>query len=352
MNGTCVKSFELTFCTKDFPPAAELESEVMLESSTAAPLPVECEELYFCASEKMNEQEAKKFARDIGKELADSLKPHLPIDSQSLQQQSKGWTAREKVFGVIAVVASLVAIYLGIFHGLQYIISAEVNRSLQPIISRLDRIEPQFDALGKRFDGLEKRMGEVEARALPAILSAPLPKDKQQRSEDLQQRSQAIEAATKQNLPIYPDTPSAAREFRIKLASLQPTGGTFWKAAGSIINYESFIAERSNLFIDANTVIKEGCAIGGQIGVGIVMGGFLIRDCRQQIDNGVLWENGTFRHMLIVYNGGELHLKNVDFEDCIFAVAFPQDPSLPVKRFAQSLLSAARIPASLRVTLG
>ena len=78
---------------------------------------------------------------------------------------------------------------------------------------------------------------------------------------------------------------------------------------------------------------------------------FAVSGCSQQID-GPFWEDGTFQHTIIVYKGGELHLKNVRFVDCLFIVSFPKGPPTPARTLAEQILSAKDVPFTFTLSTG
>ena len=138
--------------------------------------------------------------------------------------------------------------------------------------------------------------------------------------------------------------PESVAELRNKLAQVNSTSPEFWNAASNVISYQSLIAEKINLFPNAEKVRHKPCELihmepGAKLG-GVTISGMDI-GCMQQLDIGpdVIWKNITFENAIIVYNGGTLNLDNVTFKNCLFLVEFPPHPPPPTQKFGEAVLA-------------
>ncbi len=336
MPSTCVNVVPANHSHTDLTRSDDLHSEVVqiAESSTAVPLPPDCEELY---SGEMD-SETRKLLNELPEKIASGISNGLASGSQSApvrvsvpDTKVDNWEWFKRIGSVLAVVVVISGANL-------YVISSEINKALTAPSLTLVKLDTELT-------GFEQRLKQVEARSLPAILSAPLPKNEAQQSQDLERRAEALDSAIQQKLPTYPDTAPAVSGFRINLAALQPRGVAFWKAAAGAINYQTFLVRQLTPFDETSChVLPQNARVQDATIANSVFGG-----CEQQLDIGINWEGVTFNHSIIVYKGGELHLNNVTFEDCIFIVSFPENPPTPVQSFANYLLSAEKIPASLNI---
>ncbi len=286
----------------------------------------------------MNEQEAKKFAKEIGREF-----------SESFRSRSK-WTAREKVSAVVATLAACVAIYLGLFHGLQYVISSEMKTALEPVISRLDKFEP-------RLDGMEKRTDRIEARAIPAMLSAPFPKDSKQLEGALDDRRKILDIAAERKIEvsdIKSVTTSGMKVIDLAKSNMA-VSPLAWLTALAYLKYRSVLntqlappipgvpqslADKTANFAAPGhadgpiprlqaywgTEDKHQAAVMRKIGeedpnsqLKTVPYHLLLSDGAAVLD-GQHFKNVTLSNMRIIYRGGPVILENVVFSDCMFEV--------------------------------
>jgi hypothetical protein len=107
----------------------------------------------------------------------------------------------------------------------------------------------------------------------------------------------------------------------------------YWAAASAFINYRSFLAAVG--FPNPSTLPncqaiwapKEPPPMkpGDIVGMGAVT--FIQKDCIWPLDNPQPISDTTFIHCWIVYYGGEVKIRNVHFENCLFEFRLQKPPS-------------------------
>lgn len=147
----------------------------------------------------------------------------------------------------------------------------------------------------------------------------------------------------------------AVVELRKKLAQVKARNPDFWVAVSSVVNYQSLVAEKMNLFQNAEEVRKTACKFisvqpGAEIS-GIVENLTLI-GCGQQLDIGVEWKNVKFENAIIIYSGGPLRLENVTFKNCLFLTEFPKQPAPQTQKFGQALLASTGSLPNFTISTG
>jgi len=131
-----------------------------------------------------------------------------------------------------------------------------------------------------------------------------------------------------------------------RLAALSLTTPDSFRAASSLINYSSFIREKTGAFLGASAARARDCGFikidDGHTAVDhivVVFGGGAtnLNGCTVRLD-GLSIKNYTFVNAIVTFGGGMTRLENVRFINCLFAVSLPAQPSVQAKQFAQEIL--------------
>jgi hypothetical protein len=110
------------------------------------------------------------------------------------------------------------------------------------------------------------------------------------------------------------------------------------QAAAATIDYVSFQQKITNAFPNAEKIQSTPCQWFNAYQSDLTVSNTVLNGCGQQLDNNTKYENVTFRGSVIIYRGGQLHLKNVRFIDCLFVIDIPADQIPPVS--AKTFLAA------------
>jgi hypothetical protein len=185
----------------------------------------------------MTDEQLNKALRDIPGKIVEGLGKQLAIinnkpASTQAEKKADGWQWLVRVGGIIAILGGVAGVNL-------YIISSEISKSMGPIGNRLTTIET-------KFDGQEKRMDRIDGRALPAMLSAPLPKDEKSLTGALKERRETIENAVERGIHISdPQSVVTGGLEIIRLARANSSiSGIAWQTALAFARYRSSLNSR------------------------------------------------------------------------------------------------------------
>lgn len=267
----------------------------------------------------------------------DDLAKLLP--SQTGQDHAIRWYRNPLLLAIVGVIGSCLGAYL--------VAQWKVNQRRedvaleQRIDNRIDNlINPKLGSINENISKLREDIAYLKARVEDATPRKIVGFSKLPMNEvgaNLSDISKTISDARAKQI-ISP--PEAVIDLRNKLAQVQPRNAAFWAAFSSVISYQSLVAERTNIFPDAEKVRNKPCqTIGISPRLMIPFENVHLRGCGQKLDNGS-WKDSSFEDMIITYDGGPVRLENVTFKNCIFEVSFPKTPPPPAQKVAQALLSA------------
>jgi hypothetical protein len=282
----------------------------------------------------------------------DLQKVHQKIDDltkqfavQGSRSDSVPWYSRVLVPVIMAAICSGLASYwvarwqLGQTRddkNLDRRIEIQINDRLQPINEGIAKLREDMAYLRAKVEDATTRKIEYFSKLPSNDVQANLP-------EIIKTISYARE---KQIM----SPPESVIELRKKLAQVQPRNSPFWEAFSNVVSYQSQLAERMNIFPNAETVRNNPCT-AMKIGFGGKVSGVGFRGCSQKLD-GVSWKNSTFEDMIIFYDGGPVSLNNVTFKNCIFYVSFPEFPIPPAQKIGEALLSAGGLVPTFTISAG
>jgi hypothetical protein len=105
-------------------------------------------------------------------------------------------------------------------------------------------------------------------------------------------------------------------QIKRDLQSLPKTEPDYWVTLAALINYQSFVNQQKGLAPNPSAISKPCGYLSDSMVVGQTF-----ESCITVIDsNG--FQNVTFRNSVVIYNGGDVSLKNVRFENCLFELTF------------------------------
>jgi len=303
-----------------------------------------CEDEVVYSADVGYKQELEKARLKIG-----DLKRQL--SDQGSQGHVAHWYRNPLLLAIVGITGSGLVAYL--------VARWQVNQTRedaaldQRIDNRINNVvNPKFDSINENIAKLREDMAYLKAKVEDATTRkivgfSKLPKaDVQTNLADI---SKAINDARVRQI-ISP--PEAVIELRNKLAQVQPRNPAFWMAFSNVISYQSLIAERMNIFPNAEKVRNSPCQFIN-IGPGVRLSAedVHMHGCSQKLDGGS-WKDSSFEDMIIIYNGGPVHLENVTFKNCLFNVSFPEAPPPPAQRIGQALLSAVGLVATFTISVG
>jgi len=271
---------------------------------------------------------------------------------QGEPSESVAWVWTKRLAAALAALAVLTA-------GFLYLVRSELESGLSPI--RVD-----LATQGTKIDALEKQVGKLsdQVRGIPASILRGLTPEPQALGRispaELEQRfnqvSSFVQAALRKQVPMNPsDLTEVQKRLKEVLNSKLLPDSARTSGVSSLIHvsaYQSFNSElaagrRPNVFIGAYIEgAKEAIKFDSpETAASIVVIDSTFKATGQDI-TGVKWFNVRFVDCTIRYNGGDLYLSDVTFQNCRFE--FGRDAkSRHVYEFLERLSSG---PKTLLVT--
>jgi hypothetical protein len=191
----------------------------------------------------------------------------------------------------------------------------------------------------------EDRLKAIEAglNALnhPSPLQSFVNMDQTRLSRNL---SKVAEAAREAQQDGVLETIANLSEIQTKVASLpltQESSPAFW----SLINYASFVREKTSVFPNAAVVSATTCNLinignggGPRNSIVITLDGVKLRGCALTLD-GLSLKNSTISNAVVRYFGGALRLDNVRFVNCVFEAVVTVKTTQPAQSLARQILA-------------
>jgi hypothetical protein len=277
----------------------------------------------------------------------DDLANSLP--AQAIQSEKACWYRNPLLLGIAqAIVAGLVAYGVARWQVGQAREDADIDRRIENQVNA--KIQPINDAISKLREDVAYLRAKVEdATKRKVVRFSKMPASEVE--ANLADISRTIRDARDEQI-IPP--PEAIVELRNKLAQVQTRNPEFWVAFSNVISFQSLVAERLNIFPNAEQARNNPCQSLITVAPGVkgaFVKGITIESCSQELDGGS-WEDCTFQDTIVVYRGGPVHLKNVTFKNCIFDVSFPKVPSPPAQKIGQALLVATGLVPTFTISAG
>jgi hypothetical protein len=140
------------------------------------------------------------------------------------------------------------------------------------------------------------------------------------------------------------DTVENVAKIQQKLANTPLTTPDSIRATASIINYSSFVREKTGAFPDATSVRAKPCQhvmIGDGVSpvnqILINMTNVEFRGCLVRLD-GLSITRGVISNAIVLYDGGPVRLNNVKFINCLFEFRLPANYTPRAASFAKEIL--------------
>lgn len=151
----------------------------------------------------------------------------------------KVWVWIPRIGGILAILVALAA-------GLRYVISAELDSKLNPIAQRIDRdvadVKGQITGLSAKIEDMDRRQDRLEIRAIPALLTAPLPKSAELLKADLEEKEELAVAAKKNHISVDPKEIANTGKKILEVGSTNPDlTEVSWQTLGAFLDYRSFL---------------------------------------------------------------------------------------------------------------
>jgi len=271
---------------------------------------------------------------------------------QGEPSESVAWVWIKRVGATLAILTALIAVFL-------HLVRSELESGLSPI--RVD-----LATQGTKIDALEKQVGKLsdQVRGIPAsILRGLTPEPRTlgrvspaELEQSFNQVSSFVQAALRKQVPTSQSDLTEVEE-RLKevlnsklLPDSARTSGVsslIHVSAYQSLNSQLAAGRRPNVFIGAYVErAKEAIKFDSpETAASIVVIDSTFKATRQDI-TGVKWFNVKFVDCTITYNGGDLYLSDVTFQNCRFE--FGRDArSRHVYEFLERLSSR---PKTLLVT--
>jgi hypothetical protein len=311
------------------------------------PLPIDCGEVYSdgrgCS---VNEHEAKKFAKEIGTALSDSLRPVLQgLSPQSVQAQENAqthssWLSRltwwQTLLGVIIAIGTIVGgVSVASYEIVKHVVSDELTHAFeQPNRDFASLRDRDVGGIRRDLDNMTGNVNRLQDWQTKVIFSGRTEGASRFTPEDIKT---AAKQAVDRRISIPIDQVERASTSLLQ-GEITPAK---WDAVTELANLRSFVnstLSEANRNI-VNTIRAEDLKnhpgprpvpfVPGKwtlmLGPGsMVIGASPIEDAffreRPGAEPMTLYGNVIFRNMHIRYDGGILTLINVFFDNCTFEI--------------------------------
>jgi hypothetical protein len=227
-------------------------------------------------------------------------------------------------------------------------IKIEVSGQLAPIETGLTTQQQQMNSglssqmhdLDVQLSGIRERLKAVETKAQDAwdvrlrhLSTAP--------QSEFQRNLATIPIAFKSLQDDGKILPFKTVEgIQARLLKVNTPDPNYWMATEATINYASFIRERLGLFPNPALARAQPCRIPfDNPAATITLDRVMVKGCTLNLDGKTL-VGSYFENSILIYHGGEVHLKNVTFKNCLFVFVLPPQ-TRPQKQLVESVLASA-----------
>ncbi len=209
-------------------------------------------------------------------------------------------------------------------------IDSRVDSRVKPLIETVSRNEGRTNHAEQRLSYLE---GHFDLPSRIGRFAEMPPGDLQ---VNLRNLTNTLQEAQQEKADVPFKTLVQLRSGLNLVNGRQPE---YWQAVAVLINYQTDLAARLQIMPNLERIKDRICgAIEGGLS-GAVFVGSNLSGCFQKLD-GQVWINSIFEDAIIYYSGGPLHLRNVQFVNCLFVVLLPPIPDASAERFANAIMSA------------
>jgi hypothetical protein len=210
-------------------------------------------------------------------------------------------------------------------HDLTARIAAEVHNQLKE-----DHFTDRISTLEKGLSGLETAVQDLKGNIDLLLkkelrIAASLPP--RQFDLNLDTVASYVEAASAHHIPLEPDL---VRALASKISSSPETVPSYWSAAAAVATYRANRPEESSL----RTLPPCLGNVASMAAMSIEMN----FDCSISLD-GTEYSDMIISKVIVLYRGGPIHARNVQFRDCIFVLDLPVLPSPAGRQLVRSLLA-------------
>jgi hypothetical protein len=152
----------------------------------------------------------------------------------------------EKVWEWVKRLGSLLGVLLILVGILRYVISSELEGKLNPVTQRIDRdvadLRAQITGLSTKIEDMDRRQDRLETRAIPALLTAPLPKSANLLRADLEEKAELAIAAKKNQISVDPREIASTGKQILEIGAKNPDlTDVSWQTVGAFLDYRSFL---------------------------------------------------------------------------------------------------------------
>lgn len=282
------------------------------------------------------------------------------------QPAATKWWKRSPYDKIIAgvIVAALIALGAGIR---SYFVQASDAKITTEITKQLDQrraqetensndrisaeVARQLIPIGQSLQAMNREIGKISQKLGIARIQIPIQSSPLQEFAMLDEDKFGLSVKRVADVTVEAqksgaiDTIENIDAIQRKLVGL-PDNSDVLRAKVNVINYASFVREKTGLIQNATTIRTKTCGfikIGdGESPVKTIMvnldgGSASLNGCAVRLD-GLSIKNYTFENAVVRYDGGPLRLENVRFINCLFAVSLPNPPTPSAKQFANQIL--------------
>ena len=204
-------------------------------------------------------------------------------------------------------------------------INALIGDKLDPAIRAINEsVDKKLEPINSKLGELLEKIGDTEGQ-LKRLRGNP--------KKVLGTISAEIRAAT-DDKKIIPATRLAA--YKDAIHKLSPSDPEFWPTVAAIINYDSFVNQKTGKAPDPKKVSKP-CGMLTQGEYNAFIGG-VYENCVVNLDTQV-FQNVVFKNSVIRYHGQRITLINVQFVNCSFILDLPPKPE-PEQKLLFALLDS------------
>lgn len=211
-------------------------------------------------------------------------------------------------------------------------ISDEVAVQLKPMQADLRKLDSSLSELRGFVHGQASKVATMELRQFAAL-------DPPQLRQEAGKLNAVIESNQKNS--VSADLQVIANLQAKLLKTNAPDHPGISGAAEALINYSSFIRDKSGFFPNARLARARTCQLPFNNSVDVVYSHTIADGCTLKLDGKTLY-GSYFKNRIIVYEGGSATIDNTVFENCLFElkVAPSEQKSQVYSQIAKTLLAA------------